>query len=219
MPKATTPTRSAGGHLLAEKRLAAVVERIRSWGCREVRSKKSTIRRRSRTCWRNFFGRGDAADGDGYGRGIGGFGLFDFLHVVVVEGGDFLFLTVLGDGELILAQSLDGLAVAAGDLDVDLDQLDGGADGAFVVRRRLAEAGRRRAGWRGILRDARRDAGARAPESASASASDEVRARFVWDECCSAHQKFILVMMSMVRMAAAPMTRPKVDEPTRSRAR
>ena len=101
----------------------------------------------------NFFRRGDRTDGDGYGGGIGGFGLLDFFDIVIFEGGDFLFVPILGNGELILAQVLDGLAVFAGDLDIDLDQFDGGANGAPGVRGDLRR-GRRRQRLAGILREA-----------------------------------------------------------------
>ena len=100
----------------------------------------------------NFFRRGDRTDGDGYGGGIGGFGLLDFFDIVIFEGGDFLFVPILGNGELVLAQVLDGLAVLAGDLDIDLDELDGGANGALGVRGGLRRRGRR-SGLAGILRE------------------------------------------------------------------
>ena len=61
-------------------------------------------------------------------------------------------MTVLGDSELILAQALDGLAVFAGDLHIDLDELDGGANGAFGVSGGLRRRGRR-SGLARILRE------------------------------------------------------------------
>ena len=63
----------------------------------------------------------DRADGDGHRRDVFGGGLLEPLHVVIIEGGDLLILAIFGDAELVLPQALDGVAIAIGDLDVDLD--------------------------------------------------------------------------------------------------
>ncbi len=191
----------AGSSGRAGNFLAAAVERVRSCGCREVRSKKSTIMRRSRTCWRNLLRGGDGADGDGHRRGVGGFGVLDFFDVVIVEGGNLLFVAVFGDGELILPQALDGLAVAVGDLDVDLDQVRRPSGWCLCRWRRLA--GRRPAAGagRGLLRILRQVRRGQQQQRAAPEPAWHAGALRTRSSCCSRIRSSPCVMMSIVRIA------------------
>ena len=76
----------------------------------------------------------DAAAGvDGKGEVEGQLGL-------ALEEGDLLRAAVFGDGEVVAGEAADDGAVAIGDIDEDVDQLDIDVEGAFPARR--AGAGR-----------------------------------------------------------------------------
>ena len=66
-----------------------------------------------------------------------GIGLFESLHVVVIERGNFLILAVFSDAELILPQALKELAVPIGDRNIHFHQVDRRPDSAFLIGRYL----------------------------------------------------------------------------------
>ncbi len=100
----------------------------------------------------HFFRRSHRTDGYRYRGSLRRVRLFELLHVVIIERGNFLVLAVFRDTELILPQIFQETAIPIGDRDIHLHQVDGRSDGSFLIGGHLRRRGRRN----GLLRILRR---------------------------------------------------------------
>ena len=107
-------------------------------------------------------------------------GRLDFFDIRVGKAGDFLLLAVVGDLELIRAQTLDRLAGTVGDFDINADHVGLRAkdEGWIRRRRRCCCGGRARGVGEALPAAARsRKLGARARPAASTTASERRKSR------------------------------------------